>query len=79
MMGVAFQASRSNLFFSILLFTMYALGHCAVIVAGGSLTGWVKAYLAWNEKNGTLSFIKTVCGVLVAAGGAFLIKNSLFG
>ena len=79
MMGVAFQASRTNPALSVSLFGMYALGHCAVIVLGGVLTDRVKAYLAWNERSGTVAIFKKICGVFVVIGGLYILKNSIIG
>jgi cytochrome c-type biogenesis protein len=56
-----------------LLLVVYGAGHCSVIVLAGTSTGWVRKYLNWNEKSKGAVILKKVCGVLVLAGGVYLI------
>ncbi|MCY2930156.1 MAG: cytochrome C biogenesis protein [Planctomycetota bacterium] len=56
-----------------LLLGVYGVGHCAVIVLAGTSTGWVQAYLHWNEKSRGAVILKRICGLLVLAGGVYLI------
>jgi cytochrome c-type biogenesis protein len=73
MLGVAFQLAASNVGFGVLLLALYGLGHCSVIVAAGTSTGLVQRYLNWNEQSRGAVILKRVCGVLVLAGGLYLI------
>ena len=51
----------------------YGIGHCSVIVLAGTSTGLVQKYLHWNEKSKRAVILKRTCGVLVLAGGVYLI------
>ena len=75
-LGVAFAEAGDNLLYAASLLLAYGLGHCAVIVSAGTCAEKVQQYLNWNERsNGTL-WIKRVCGLLVMAGGIWLIYNA---
>lgn len=75
-LGVAFAEAADNLLFASSLLLAYGLGHCAVIVFAGTFAEKVQQYLNWNERsNGTL-WIKRVCGLLVMAGGVWLIYTA---
>ena len=67
-----FKASAANLW-DMLLLGVYGLGHCSVIVLAGTSTGLVQRYLNWNEKSKGAVILKKVCGLLVLAGGVYLI------
>lgn len=77
LLGVTFYSSSSTPGLSLALFAMYALGHSAVIVLGGVMTGWVKSYLSWNEKNRTTELVKKICGILVILGGLYILNDTL--
>jgi len=51
----------------------YGLGHCSVIVLAGTSTGLVQKYLNWNEKSKGAVILKRICGLLVLAGGVYLV------
>lgn len=72
-----FQVAQTNLIFSILLLLAFSLGHCAVIVAAGTLTKKVQLYLNWSDNSKTISYIKKICGALVIIGGIYLIYSIL--
>ena len=73
MLGVTFKLASSSMAYGVLLLGVYGLGHCSVIVLAGTSTGWVQKYLNWNEKSKGAVILKRVCGVLVLAGGVYLI------
>lgn len=56
-----------------LLLVMYGVGHCLVIVLAGTSAGLVQGYLNWNEKSKGAIILKRICGILVLAGGLYLI------
>ncbi len=72
-LGVVFQTAQTNFIFSIILLGAFGIGHCAVIVGAGTLTGKVQIYLDWSENSKTIVFTKRICGVLVMLGGIYLI------
>ena len=73
MLAVTFGLASQNLAYAGLLLGMYALGHCAVIVAAGTSMGMVQRYLNWNEKSRGTKVVKALCGVLVIVAGLYLI------
>jgi cytochrome c-type biogenesis protein len=75
-LGVVFQTAQTNYFLAVMFLLAFGIGHCAVIVGAGTLTGKVQKYLNWSVDLKTILWIKRVCGVLVILGGVYLIYNS---
>lgn len=73
MLGVVFTVAPTQFVFAISLILAYAMGHCGVIVAAGTMTELVQKYLNWNEQSGALSMVKKICGALVILGGIYLL------
>ncbi len=76
MLGVTFRLASTNFLYGALLLVAYGVGHCAVIVLAGTSTEWVQRYLDWNEHARGVKVVKLVCGVLVLAGGGWLIYSA---
>ncbi len=76
MLAVSFKVAASRPVFSILLLALYGVGHCVVIVAAGTFTEVVQRYLNWNERSRGGAILRGVCGVLVLAGGVYLIYTA---
>ena len=71
--GMAFAEASESMLYAALLILAYGIGHCAVIVFAGTFAEKVQQYLNWDEcSNGTL-WVKRICGLLVIAGGVWLI------
>jgi cytochrome c-type biogenesis protein len=79
MLAVGFQSARTSLLFAFSLFSLFALGHCAVIVAAGILTETVRSLLKWNEQTGVMDIVKKIFGFLIAGTGIYLILQQIFG
>ena len=75
-LGVAFAEASKNMLYASLLLLAYGLGHCAVIVFAGTFSEKVQRYLDWNERSKGTLWVKRTCGILVIAGGAWLIYTS---
>lgn len=73
MLGVTFKLAASSMAYGVLLLAVYGVGHCSVIVLAGTSTGLVQKYLNWNEKSKGTVILKKICGLLVLAGGVYLI------
>ena len=73
MLAVSFKVAGTHPIYSILLLACYGVGHCAVIVAAGTCTEMVQRYLNWNERSRGGVILRGACGVLVLAGGVYLI------
>jgi cytochrome c-type biogenesis protein len=76
MLAVTFKLASTNLFYGIFLLLMYGIGHCSVIVIAGTSTELVEKYMNWNEKSKGSIILKKICGVLVLAGGLYLIYTA---
>lgn len=72
-LAVSFNVAKANLFYSVFLLFLYGVGHCSVIVAAGTATGWVQRFLDWNQETKGIERLKIVCGILVIVGGFYLI------
>lgn len=75
-LGVAFTAATDNLPYAVALLLAYGFGHCAVIVFAGTFAEQVQQYLNWNERSKGTLWIKRICGLLVIAGGIWLIYTA---
>lgn len=69
MLAVTFRVSGTQFLYGLFLLLMYAVGHCAVIVAAGTLAEFVESYLHWNERSKSTAVIKKICGILVILAG----------
>jgi len=78
MLAVAFSQAANNMVYAASLLLAYGLGHCAVIVLAGTFTEVIQHYLDWNEKSKGALILKKICGILVIAGGAWLIYSAPF-
>lgn len=76
MLAVTFKLAATNASYGILLLALYGVGHCSVIVLAGTCTGLVQHYLNWNEASRGAVILKRVCGVLVLAGGIYLVYTA---
>ncbi len=74
-LGVVFETAQTNIFFSIALLLLFAIGHCSVIVLAGTLTNKVQQYLNWSDDSKAITWIKRACGILVILGGGYLIVS----
>jgi cytochrome c-type biogenesis protein len=75
-LGIVFQTAQTNYFLAMLYLFAFGLGHCAVIIGAGTLTGKVQKYLDWSDGSKTILWIKRVCGVLVIFGGVYLVLTT---
>ncbi len=76
-LAVSFRAAATGLAYAVALLLLYGVGHCSVIVFAGTSTEAVQRYLNWSEESRALSVVKKVCGVLVLAGGAYMVWKTL--
>lgn len=72
-LGVVFETSQTDFLYAMAVLFAFGVGHCAVIVAAGTLTKKVQNYLNWSSQSMALTWMKRVCGVLVILGGVYLI------
>ncbi len=75
-LAVAFSQSADHMLYGTLLLLAYGLGHCAVIVLAGTFTEVIQHYLDWNEKSQGSVILRKGCGILVIAGGVWLVYSA---
>jgi cytochrome c-type biogenesis protein len=75
-LGVVFAKAGSNPGVGLGLLGAFALGHCGVIVAAGTLTQSVERYLGWTGNHQALKWLRRLCGLLVFAAGVYLLRRS---
>jgi cytochrome c-type biogenesis protein len=75
-LAVTFKVASSNIAYGIVLLLVYGLGHCSVIVFAGTFTELIQRYMNWNEKSKGAIVLKRICGVLVLAGGLYIIYTA---
>jgi len=73
MLAVTFKLASSNPAYGISLLLLYGIGHCSIIVGAGTFTEVVQRYLNWTDRSRGATILKKVCGLLVIAGGFYLI------
>lgn len=77
MLSITFQLAATKIWYGIFLLLVYAVGHCSMIILAGTFTELVQQYLNWNEQSKGSLIVKKVCGILVVAGGFYLIYITL--
>lgn len=76
MLGVTFKLAATEPFYAVFLLLLYAVGHCSVIIFAGTFTEVVQRWLSWTEESKATAVLRKTCGVLVLAGGVYLIYSS---
>ena len=76
MLGVTFNVAATSVPYGVLLLLLYGTGHCSVIVLAGTSTELVQGYLNWNEGSRGAVILKRICGVLVLAGGLYMVYGA---
>lgn len=76
-LGIVFQTSQKSMLQANSLLLAFGVGHIGVIIVAGTLTKWVQDYLNWSEGSRAILYVKRVCGVLVVAGGVYLIFQTI--
>jgi cytochrome c-type biogenesis protein len=75
-LGVAFKTSSTHFLYGSSLLLAYGIGHCSVIVFAGTFTEVVERYLNWTERSRGAVTLRKACGVLVLAGGLWLVYTA---
>jgi len=76
MLGVTFNVAATSVPYGLSLLLLYGTGHCSVIVLAGTSTELVQQYLNWNEHSRGAVILKRICGVLVLAGGLYMVYGA---
>ncbi|QSV47230.1 cytochrome c biogenesis CcdA family protein [Geobacter benzoatilyticus] len=70
---LSFAALKGNILYGTLLLFTYALGHCLLMLAAGTFTGFVEAFAASRGLANASLWGKRVSGLIIAAVGAWFI------
>ncbi|MCX5976660.1 MAG: cytochrome C biogenesis protein [Coprothermobacterota bacterium] len=70
---VTFRLGATAPLYAAILLLAYGLGHCAVIIVAGTSVSAVQGLLRWNESSRGGRILRVLCGLLVLAGGLYLI------
>ena len=73
-MGITVQTAGTRPVFAMLLMLAYAVGHCGVLALAGAGGRWLAATSSWGERG--VGALRRVCGVLVLAGGLYLVYTA---
>lgn len=73
-LGATFKIAPTNFLYAVSLLVVYGLGHCSVIVLAGTFTEVVQQYMNWTVKSRGTVILRRICGVLVLAGGLYIIS-----
>lgn len=76
LLGIIFKMGPEKSLMGTALILLYSVGHVIVIIIAGTLSGWVSAYLNWNQKSNTIDRIRKVCGVLILLAGFYILITS---
>jgi len=76
MIAVTFGIAGTNPLYGVALLAAYGIGHCLVIAVAGSSVAWTQRVLDWNAGSPTGRRVKRACGVLVIAGGFYMLYTA---
>jgi len=76
MLGVTFAVAGTQVLYGMLLIAAYGIGHCSIIVFAGASTSWVSRYLRWTDASRGAAYLRYASGLLVLAGGVYLIYTA---
>lgn len=71
-LGVTLALSTTDLLYGIMLFGLFAVGHCLLLVLAAMSPRLIQFLLRWNERSLSSSALKKVCGGLLILGGVYL-------
>ena len=75
-LAVAFRAAATAPVYAAGLLLAYGVGHCAVIVGAGTSAKAVQRFLSAERAARAAAILKRACGVLVLAGGLYLLYTA---
>ncbi|HDH58140.1 MAG TPA: cytochrome c biogenesis protein CcdA [Bacteroidetes bacterium] len=70
---LTFVATQGQVIYGTVLLFVYAVGHCALIILAGVITGFVESFVASKGVANFSLWAKRVSGVLVALAGVYIL------
>jgi len=70
---LAFIATKGQIWYGVLLLFVYAIGHCALIVLAGAVTGFVESFAQTKSAMAFSNISKKVSGVLIILASIYLL------
>jgi cytochrome c-type biogenesis protein len=74
---LAFVATQGSIAYGASLLFVYALGHCVLILAAGTFTGFAESYLASKGVANFSAWTKKASGALILAAGGYVAYITL--
>jgi cytochrome c biogenesis protein CcdA len=74
---LAYVATKGQVLYGTLLLFVYAIGHCALIVLAGVLTGFVDSFAKSKGATNLSLWLKRISGVLIIGVGIYVIYSNL--
>lgn len=74
---LTYAASKASLPYGLLLLWIYAVGHCALVIAAGTSVGLVKRLIASERYARANLIVRRSAGVVIALAGVYLVLNQL--
>ncbi|MDQ1266820.1 MAG: cytochrome c-type biosis protein [Bacteroidota bacterium] len=76
-LSIVFGTAQTDLIYAISLLSAFALGHCSVLVAAGTASSKLQKYLDWSNNSRSIKIFRRICGILIIAGGIYMIYNAI--
>ncbi len=75
-LGLTLALSTTDLLYGIMLFGLFAVGHCLLLILAAMSPRLIQFLLRWNERSLSSSALKKVCGALLILGGVYLAYSA---
>jgi cytochrome c biogenesis protein CcdA len=73
---LAYVATKGQVLYGTLLLFVYAIGHCALIVLAGVVTGFVESFAKSRGATGFSVYAKKLSGVLIVLVGIYVLYTN---
>ena len=70
---LTFAATQGQIFYGAALLFVYAIGHCALIIAAGIAAGFAQSYIQSKSAQGFSIWAKRISGGLISIAGIYVI------
>jgi len=70
---LAFVTTKARVVYGVSLLFVYALGHCALIIAAGVFTGFVESFAQSKKGSSFANISKKLSGILILLAGLYIL------